>query len=163
MPEMEHDLVNELEPAPIKRSDKNKHGLTRDIPNDVTRQVRQRDGFGCVICGSAFYTYAHFDPEFVDAKKHDPDGICLLCGTCHRRKTSGLLSTESVKQAVLHPKCKETGFSCGALDVGNQHPEIILGSFTAYTAKVLIEIYEKRYSPSCRCRIPMVRIGSMHD
>jgi hypothetical protein len=138
---MEHHLVSELDPAAIKRSDRNKDGLTRDISNDVARQVRQRDGFGCVICGSAFYTYEHFDPEFVDAEKHDPHGICLLCGTCHRRKTSRLLSTESVKKAVLHPKCKETGFSWGALDVGNEHPEIILGSFTAYKAKVLIEIY----------------------
>jgi hypothetical protein len=138
---MELHLVNEPEPAAIKRSDENEYGLTRDIPNDVARQVRQRDGFGCVICGSAFYTYDHFDPEFVDAEKHDLHGICLLCGTCHRRKTSGLLSTESVKEAVLHPKCKETGFSWGALDVGNEHPEIILGSFTAYKIKVLIEIY----------------------
>jgi hypothetical protein len=135
--------VNELDPAATKRAARNRYGLPRDIPNDVARQVRQRDGFGCVICGNAFYTYDHFDPEFVEAEKHDPHGICLLCGTCHRRKTSGLLSTESVKAAVLHPKCKEKGFSWGALDVGNEHPEIILGSFTAYKVKVLIKIYDE--------------------
>jgi len=131
--------MNERDPA-TKRDNSNKYGLTRDIPNDVARQVRQRDGFGCVICGNAFYIYEHFDPRFVEAKKHDPDGICLLCGTCERRKTSKLLSTESVKNAVIHPRCKEDGFSWGSLDIGTEHPEIILGSFTAYKVKVLVEI-----------------------
>ena len=132
--------MNERDQA-TKRDNSNKYGLTRDIPNDVARQVRQRDGFGCVICGNAFYVYEHFDPEFVEAKKHDPNGICLLCGTCERRKTSKLLSTESVKNAVMHPRCKEDGFSWGCLDIGSEHPEIILGSFTAYKVKVLVEIY----------------------
>jgi hypothetical protein len=119
---------------------KNKYGLSRKIPAEVTRIVRQRDGFGCVVCGSAFYTYDHFDPEFSEARTHNPDGICLLCGTCHRRKTSGLLSLESEKKAVLRPKTKKIGFSWGVFDVGQEHPEILLGSFTAYNVNVLIKI-----------------------
>jgi hypothetical protein len=45
----------------------NNHGLSRDIPDHVAREVRQRCGFGCVCCGSALYQYHHFDPLFREA------------------------------------------------------------------------------------------------
>ncbi|MHB0562224.1 hypothetical protein ACX3RA_15640, partial [Escherichia coli] len=57
----------------------NKHGLSRRIPETIKRQIRQRCGFGCVICGFGFYDYEHFKPDFVDAKVHDPNGMTLLC------------------------------------------------------------------------------------
>lgn len=63
----------------------NIHGLARDIPENVRRQVRQECGFGCVICGLAIIQYHHIDPEFVDAEIHDPKKIVLLCGSCHQR------------------------------------------------------------------------------
>ena len=59
--------------------DTNKHGLSRYIPEAIKREVRQRCGFGCVICGFGFYDYEHFDPDFADAKFHDPNGMTLLC------------------------------------------------------------------------------------
>lgn len=49
-------------------SDINKYGLTRDIPASVKRAVRQRDGFGCVICGLGIYTYEHIDQPFKNDK-----------------------------------------------------------------------------------------------
>lgn len=52
----------------------NQFGLSRDIPEAVKRQVRQRDGFGCIICGSAIIEYEHFEPEFHAAKFHSVDG-----------------------------------------------------------------------------------------
>ena len=112
--------MSELDPAAIKRSDRNKHGLTRDIPNDVKRKVRQRDGFGCVICGSAFYTYEHFDPEFVEAENHDPHGICLLCGTCHRRKTSGL--SRALKSLY---RVRQVAFVFTGSDIPHTHGHIV--------------------------------------
>lgn len=60
-------------------AEKNKYGLSRYVPSDVRRIVRQRCGFGCVICGLSLYDYEHFAPYFKDAKSHDPDGITLLC------------------------------------------------------------------------------------
>jgi hypothetical protein len=42
----------------------NKYGWPRDIPDDIKRFVRQKDGFGCVHCGRGIYQYDHFDPEF---------------------------------------------------------------------------------------------------
>jgi hypothetical protein len=117
---------------------KNRHGLSRDIPEDVKRVVRQRDGFGCVICGNAIYTYEHFDPEFADASVHDPAGITLLCGGCHDRKTRGLLSKQSVASAMADPKCEQTGFSFGPFDVGSDPPKLQIGSVAASNVRVVI-------------------------
>jgi hypothetical protein len=74
----------------------NKHGLQRHIPEDMALEIRRRSKFGCVVCRCAIYQYEHIDPEFADAKSHDPDKICLLCGGCHDRVTRGRLSKETV-------------------------------------------------------------------
>lgn len=79
----------------------NRYGLSRTIPENVKRHVRQNCKFGCVNCRAAFYHYDHFDPEFKDAKVHDPDGICCLCPTCHQEVTSGRLSRELIKKRVV--------------------------------------------------------------
>jgi hypothetical protein len=100
-------------------SEVNAHGLSRDIPDPIKREVRQRCGFGCVNCGRAVYQYEHLDPEFVDATLHDPKHIVLLCGWCHDLVTRGLLSKDSVKEKAENPKCKESGFSFGPFDIGN--------------------------------------------
>ena len=66
----------------------NKHDLSRAIPAKVKLDVRQRSKFGCVICRSAVCQYEHIDPEFADAKSHEAEHICLLCGSCHDKVTS---------------------------------------------------------------------------
>jgi hypothetical protein len=81
----------------------NRHGLSRDIPADVVRSVRRHDGFGCVVCGSAIYTYEQIDPEFADAEAHEADKIALLCATHHDMVTRGLLSKETIKSAKRNP------------------------------------------------------------
>ncbi|MXF04188.1 hypothetical protein FQ041_25950, partial [Escherichia coli] len=70
----------------------NKHGLSRRIPETIKRQIRQRCGFGCVICGFGFYDYEHFKPDFVDAKIHDPNGMTLLCSQRNQKRARGRLS-----------------------------------------------------------------------
>jgi hypothetical protein len=94
----------------------------------VKRIVRIQSGFGCVICGSSITTYEHIDPEFHQAKEHNPDAITLLCANCHLRKTKGLLSVESVKDAMRTPKPKEQGYVNGLLDFGSIIPEIHIGN-----------------------------------
>lgn len=126
----------------IFMGERNKYGLSRDIPNPVMREVRQRCGFGCVSCGSAIYQYEHVDPKFAEAEKHDPDSIVLLCGACHDRVTKGLLSKETVKRMSLKPKCKEQGFSFGPFDIGVGAPEIVVGTFRGTNIKTLIQIYD---------------------
>jgi len=75
------------------------------------RAVRQRCGFGCVICGCAIVQYHHFDPEYADAKEHSTLGITLLCGQCHDKATKGFIGTDQVREFDRDPLCKRSGFA----------------------------------------------------
>lgn len=74
----------------------NRHGLSRNIDAETKRQIRINSGFSCVICRAPFCTYEHFDPEYKDAKEHNPDGMCLLCSTCQADTTAGRLSKKVI-------------------------------------------------------------------
>lgn len=67
---------------------KNRHDLTRHIPKDIKQEIRRNSKFGCVVpnCRNAFYEYEHIDPAFKDAKRHDPEKICLICPNHNPRK-----------------------------------------------------------------------------
>jgi len=95
---------------------KNKHGLDRNIPESIRRQVRQQCGFGCVICGLAITQYEHIDPPFSEAITHDPERIALLCGSCHDRVTRGFLSKNKVLEARRRPITFVRGVSRDAFD-----------------------------------------------
>jgi len=120
----------------------NKYGLSRNIPAEVKRAVRQRDGFGCVVCGQAVIEYEHFDPEFSEAKTHDPAGIILLCIACHGLKTRNRLSRETIKMHALAPKARQVGFSHGPFDVGQDYPEIWLGNIVMTNVANIIQVRE---------------------
>lgn len=107
---------------------KNDHGLSREIPPDIKREVRKRCGFGCVVCGSAIYEYEHYDPEFKDAIKHSADGIALLCPTDHRRKEKKLLSKENYLKAIANPKPFESNKAYTEWKESNFAPTIIMGN-----------------------------------
>jgi hypothetical protein len=107
---------------------KNKHGLPRDIPDDIRREIRRRCAFGCVICGSAVTTYEHFNPPFKDAKIHEPKGITLLCGSDQLKSSKNWLSKESIAAADKNPKCKQAGYASEMFDLGGVSPTIMLGS-----------------------------------
>ncbi|WP_374650369.1 HNH endonuclease [Rhizorhabdus sp.] len=117
----------------------NQHGLSRHIPAAIRRAVRQRDGFGCVICGSALIDYEHFDPEFAQAKEHDADGIILLC-TAHHRQKGTFLSEDTIRKAMDAPAAKARGFSFGPLDPGTTAPSIAIGGFVGEDVETLVEI-----------------------
>jgi hypothetical protein len=102
----------------------NKYGLSRDIPRNIRRIVRQRCGFGCIICGNAVVQYEHVDPPFADATTHDPDKIALLCGGCHDKVTRQILSKETVLQHLANPKALEKGYSREAFDITSSTPMI---------------------------------------
>ena len=91
----------------------NRYGLDRQIPDGVKREVRQRCGFGCVLCASSIFDYEHFDPDFTRAREHRPEGITLLCPSCHAKKTRNLMSARRVREADQTPaaKAKKYGFS----------------------------------------------------
>lgn len=74
----------------------------RDIPLPVQREVRQRCGFGCVICGLPLYEYEHL-LGWANVKRHVAEEITLLCDRHHREKTNGLLPLEAVLKADKAP------------------------------------------------------------
>ncbi len=78
---------------------KNKQGLSRNIPTDVKREVRRLSKFGCVVCRQLICEFEHIDPPFAEASAHEVDNICLLCATHHSEVTRGLLSKGQVKEA----------------------------------------------------------------
>jgi hypothetical protein len=119
---------------------RNKHGLSRDLPSDVALTVRQKCGFGCVICGQAICDYEHIDPEFKDATHHDPEKIVLLCPGCHSKVTRKFLSKDSVKIAALNPKTKSNGFSFDKFDIGPGCPSVTIGNIRSERVRCIIKI-----------------------
>lgn len=126
----------------------NQFGLPRHIPDDVKRQVRQRCGYGCVICGTAIVEYEHVRPEFARAKVHDPQGIALLCPTCHAKKTRNFLSARRVLEAMKNPAAKISGFAFSELEDHCSHPYIVLGGMTLKNCPTPVQVQG----------IPLIRI-----
>jgi hypothetical protein len=77
------------------------------IPDPMKRSVRQRCGFGCVVCGVPIYQYEHME-EYSVVKEHKEDNIILLCPNHHQDKTSGRLSIDEVKKHAENPRNKKT-------------------------------------------------------
>jgi hypothetical protein len=98
----------------------NKYGLSRKIREPIKREVRQRSGFGCVFCGIWIYQYEHFNPEYKDAKTHNADGICLLCGTDHQKVTSGIISKGQVANQYKNPIALSKGYANDYLNLNSK-------------------------------------------
>lgn len=80
------------------------------IPNNIKQEVRQRCGFGCVICGMPLYEYEHM-LEWAQTKRHVADEITLLCRQHHGEKTNNLLPKADVEAANRDPYNKRVGVS----------------------------------------------------
>src|SRR5439155_1627187 len=55
----------------------------RDIPEPIKRQIRQRCGFGCVLCGLPLFEYEHLK-GWANVQRHMPEEITLLCDAVNR-------------------------------------------------------------------------------
>ena len=107
----------------------NKHGVSRNIPEGIKREVRQRCGFGCVNCGSPIYDYEHWNPPFEELTGgHKAEGIALCCPMCHRKK-GGLISKEEYEDNILNPYATRTGSVETAWSSGKEI-DIQLGNVT---------------------------------
>jgi len=125
-------------------SSRNKHGLTRNIPSDIKRAVRQRCGFGCVSCGKGIVQYDHFSPEFADATDHFAEGITLLCGACHDEKKHGLLTNDQVAKMNARPYCLRNGSAFGSFRLTGDQPIVLLGTTEFRNCKVILEVAGER-------------------
>lgn len=110
----------------------NKFGLSRTISSDLKRKIRKKCGYGCVICGHAWYDYEHFNPDYKDAKEHKEEGITLLCMQCNQKRNRGVLSVDTVSKANSNPKCLSDGHASERFDLLSNKLEIIFSgsSFT---------------------------------
>lgn len=125
-------------------ADQNKYGLSRYIPEDIRREVRARSKFGCVVCRCAVYQYEHIDPEFNEAKEHDPDCMCLLCGHCHDKVTRGLLSKKTVKERYDFVRVSDAvKRPFDGLDLSSSKLTVVLGSCIFHGANTLIKLDRK--------------------
>lgn len=86
----------------------NKHGLSRNIPDPIKREIRQNSAFGCVVCRTAIYTYEHIDPAWSEATAHDSEKMCLLCPTHQDLSTKGRLPKEEIFEAYRRIKNSAT-------------------------------------------------------
>lgn len=107
---------------------------SRNIPLPIQREVRQRCGFGCVVCGMPLYEYEHME-EWAQVKRHVADEITLLCDQHHREKTGGLLPKAAVRAANSDPYNLRTGTSKPyALHYSGSDAHIEIGS-NSFTCK----------------------------
>lgn len=150
-----------------KMTNVNKYGLSRHVPESVKREVRQRCGFGCVICGFGFYDYEHFKPDFVDAKVHDPNGITLLCSQCNQKRARGnRLSAHTVEIANKNPKCLEVGFANEMFDFHSDPITIKFAGVTIYNCEHVVAINDEpilSIQPSPSPNGPMLLSGIFCD
>ncbi len=107
---------------------RNRLGLSRYIPAAISKQIRRRCKFGCVVCGSAIVTYEHIDPPFSDAKVHDPTKITLLCGHHQLESSKCLLSKNSIREFDANPMGSRRGFFDAIFDLNGKVPGLVLGT-----------------------------------
>lgn len=94
----------------------------------MKRAVRQRTGFGCVICGHPITQYEHIIP-WAEVKTHDVANITLLCWNHHGEVTKGLLSKTIVREHDRDPHNLKRGRTTPyALPFDKAHsPRFMLG------------------------------------
>jgi hypothetical protein len=80
------------------------------ISDPTKRLVRQRCGFGCILCGLPIYQYDHMRGYTLE-NADDPDEITLLCSNHHDDKTRGRLPLENVLLANDAPVNVKAGIS----------------------------------------------------
>ncbi|WP_424448834.1 HNH endonuclease signature motif containing protein [Microbacterium arborescens] len=101
---------------------------SRTIPRPIKREVRQRCGFGCVLCGSAIYEYHHM-VMWSEEHRHVAEEITLLCPSHHSEVTNGRLPASRVLQADADPFNKRADLSPGyALHYAGSEALVALGS-----------------------------------
>jgi len=124
-------------------TERNKFGLARYIPEETKRQLRQEASFGCACCGIGIACYEHIEPEFNEAKEHDPQCMAYLCGNCHDKVTRGIWSKERIWDAKERPWCREHGKPYDAFDIGGSEISIWLGPNRISNIPIIIQVIDE--------------------
>ncbi len=127
----------------MSNSKKNKYNLSRYIPSGIKEKIRRDAGFGCVFCGCVLVEYEHIEPEYHNAKEHDPEKMTLLCPMCHDKVTKKLLSKKMVWAAKKSPKAFTDGYVSDTLMVATGSLELLMGSARTTMMSVAVNLYGK--------------------
>lgn len=127
----------------MSQSKKNKHGLSRYIKASVKEKIRRDAGFGCVFCGCVLVEYEHIEPEFHNAKEHDPGKMTLLCPMCHDKVTKKHISKNKVWKAKESPKALKDGYVRDTLFVATDSLDINIGNARTSMMAIAIKLYGK--------------------
>lgn len=103
---------------------------SRNIPEPIKREVRQRCGFGCVMCGLPVYEYDHMH-GWANAQEHIAEDITLLCSNHHSQKTRGILPLADVLEANRNPyNLREGNSEQLPLHFSGTNAEVVVGTNT---------------------------------
>lgn len=72
------------------------------LAEPTKREVRQRCGFGCVMCGYPIITYHHLE-EWAETQDDSPENLVLLCERCHREYHAGFIDEVDLRHRVGNP------------------------------------------------------------
>ena len=72
------------------------------IPAEIKRRVRERCGYGCVLCGRPICEYHHIN-GYNSKTGHVENDITMLCDGCHRKTTNGIFSRKEIGAANSTP------------------------------------------------------------
>ncbi len=114
----------------------NKFGLSRRIIEQTKREIRQRCGFGCVICGHAIVEYHHLNPGFANVREHVAEEIVLLCPN-HHTLANKRISDAEIRNIARNPMALQMGFAHDEWHLSSE-PDIIIGTVKFIKSSVLI-------------------------
>ena len=133
---------------------------SREIPRPIKRIVRQRCGFGCVICGKPLYEYDHII-DWAVTKKHRAEEITLLCDQHHKEKTNGLLPKAAIAAANLDPHNLRQGVSkLYLLHYTGDEVKVVIGTNTFHGARRDGEI---RSIPLIIDGVPLIELSTQGE
>jgi hypothetical protein len=138
-------------------SQRNKHGLSRDIPAPTKRAIRQECGYGCVVCASAIYQYEHINPEWHEALDHRVSAIALLCGSCHEHVTRGFWTKDKIRAARLHPRAVRVGAASWRLEDadGTKPFAVSLGGSIYIQPRTVLRLFGEDLLSICAPEAPL--------
>lgn len=116
----------------------NKFNLERTISSEVRLKIRQKCGFGCILCGNVIIQYHHFNPPYSEAKEHTVEGITLLCGICHQMAHNGIYSSEFIPLADVNPFCGNRGHAKIKIFRGNTLVPVKIGTSLIHAESILM-------------------------
>ncbi len=109
------------------------------MSEEIKRIVRQRCGFGCVVCGLGYYDYHHVTP-YSKVKEHNPYDIVLLCAHHHTEFERGRLSGRKLLNAAKAPMAIQLGYAHGVFESSDKPLRVNIGGNAMINTPTIIAV-----------------------